>query len=58
MVKYHMQGAGRATVILHIYPHCHRTASDTNYWTIRTLFIAMTTLRMEESTPAEEFSLI
>ena len=23
---------------------CHRTASDANYWTIRTLFIAMTTL--------------
>ena len=22
---------------------CHRTASDVNYWTIRTLFIAMTT---------------
>ena len=34
-------------------PSCHRTALDAKYWTIRTLFIAVTTLRdLEESAPA------
>ena len=32
-----------------IISSCHRTASDANYWTIRALFIAMTTSCSEES---------
>ena len=31
---------------------CHQIASDAKYWTIRALFIAMTTSCLEESAPA------
>ena len=37
---------------------CHRTVSDANCWTLRTLFISMTTPRLEEFSPALEFPLI
>ena len=36
---------------------CHQTASDTNYWTIRTLFIAIISSCLEESVPASEFPM-
>ena len=37
---------------------CHEIASDAKYWTIRALFIAMTTSCLEESAPAQEFPVI
>ena len=40
------------------YLSSHQTASDANYWTIRTLFIAMATSWLEESAPALEFLVI
>ena len=36
---------------------CHRTASDANCWTTRTLFIAVTTSWLEESAPPWEFPM-
>ena len=35
--------------------YCHQTASDAKYWTIRALFIAVTTSRLEESAPLRSF---
>ena len=37
---------------------CHRTSSDAKYWTICAIFIAMTTLWLEESASAQEFPMI
>ena len=37
---------------------CHWTASYVNYWTIRTLFIAITTSCFEESAQTYEFPMI
>ena len=39
-------------LLLGAFSSCHRTESDANYWTTRTLFIAMTTSYLEESAPA------
>ena len=37
---------------------CHRTASDANYWAIRVLFIALTTLCCKKSAPTKVYPVI
>ena len=39
-------------VVAQYLSSCHGTASDTKYWTIRALFIVMTTSWLEKSKPA------
>ena len=40
------------------YPPVAQQSQTLTYWTIRTLFIAMTTSCLEESAPTEEFTVI
>ena len=37
---------------------CHRTASDANYWRVRTLFITIIISWLEKSAPAKEVPVI
>ena len=54
-MRSHLVNGYVVAVVLHIYPLVPGTALNANYWTIRTVFIALSTSWLDESVPAYKF---
>ena len=50
-MRSHLVNSCVVAIVLHVYTLVIATALNANYWTIRTVFIALTTSWLDESVP-------